>query len=74
MTSRATTDCSYTFETVSNGQPRGAFAVSATLIYDVNWTCSGACLAGAGSLGEVDSLPGRTALRVGERQSVVVSG
>jgi hypothetical protein len=74
MTSRAATECSYTFETVSSGQPGEAFAVAATLTYDVNWTCSGACLVGAGSLGEVDSLPGRTAIRVGERQSVVVGG
>jgi hypothetical protein len=72
MSSRASTDCSYTFDSVSSGEPGGRYRVTATLTYQVDWTCSGACLSSAGSLGEVDSLPGRAAIRVGERQSVVV--
>jgi hypothetical protein len=72
MSSEARTDCSYSFRSVSDAQPGGSFPVAATLTYQVDWTCSGACLTVAGSLGEVDSLPGSTVIRVGERQSVVV--
>lgn len=66
------TDCSYTFSRVSDGQPDDAFPVSAVLTYQVDWTCTGACLAPIGTLGQVDGLPGTSAIRVGERQSVVV--
>lgn len=72
MSSRLSTDCSYTFDLVSASEPDGRFGVTATLTYEVDWACSGACLSDAGSLGEVDSLPGQSAIRVGERQSVVV--
>jgi hypothetical protein len=72
MSSQEETDCFFTFDSVSDSRPGDRFPVTATLTYQVDWTCSGACLAGAGSLGEVDSLPGQTAIRVGERQSVVV--
>lgn len=71
MGDSAQTDCSYTFDRVSDAD---GFAVSAVLTYQVDWTCTGACLAGAGSLDEVDGLPGAAAIRVGERQSVVTSG
>ena len=72
MSSSEQTDCSYTFDQVSDGQADGEFAVSSTLTYQVDWTCSGVCLTGNGTLGEVDGLPGAAAIRVGERQSVVV--
>ena len=68
------TDCSYTFTQISDGQPDDAFAVSSTLVYQVDWTCAGGCLADNGTLGEVPGLPGAAAIRVGERQSVVVRG
>ena len=58
MSSSEQTDCSYTFDQVSDGQPDGEFAVTSTLTYQVDWTCSGACLTGNGTLGEVDGLPG----------------
>ena len=74
MTSRDRTDCSYRFKGVSDHRQGGAFDVTATLTYAVSWTCSGACMVQSGSLGEVDGLPGRSAIRVGERQSVVVGG
>ena len=67
------TGCSYTFDEVSDGQPDDAFPVSATLTYQVDWTCSGACMTPSGTLGEVDGVPGNAAIRVGERQSVVIT-
>lgn len=72
MTDAAKTDCSYTYEKVSDFEPHGKFRITSTLTYQVDWACSGSCLAGAGTLGLVDGLPGTGALRVGERQSVVV--
>lgn len=73
MSSDEQTDCSYTFQQVSNFQADGVFNVTATISYAVSWTCSGTCIASAGTLGEV---PGFTSdlstIRVGERQSVVV--
>ena len=66
------TDCSYTFTHISGGEPDDEFAVTSTLIYEVDWTCAGGCLEDGGTLGEVPGLPGAAAIRVGERQSVVV--
>ena len=74
MPAGSATDCSYTYATVSNFQRSKKFTVSATITYQVDWTCSGTCLAGEGTLGEVDGLPGTSAIAVGERQSVVVNG
>jgi hypothetical protein len=74
MSNAAETDCSYTWEQTSDGQAEDAFPISSTITYQVDWTCSGACLTGAGTLGEVDGLPGAAAIRVGERQSVVIGG
>jgi hypothetical protein len=74
MTNAAVTDCSYTWSETSDGQPQDAFSITATLTYQVDWTCSGACLTEAGTLGEVEGLPGAAAIRVGERQSVVIEG
>lgn len=72
MSSSAQTDCSYTFSTLSDGQPEGKYAVSATIAYSATWTCSGACLSNNGDLGEVPSLTSNDAIEVDERQSVVV--
>lgn len=72
MSSSAQTDCSYTFSTLSDGQPDGKYAVSATIAYSATWTCSGACLTDNGDLGEVPSLTSNDAIEVDERQSVVV--
>jgi len=66
------TDCSYTFTQISDGEPDDEFAVTSTLIYEVDWTCAGGCLEDGGTLGEVPGPPGAAAIRVGERQSVVV--
>ncbi len=65
------TDCSYTYEHVSSYEPGGKFPVEATIVYQVDWTCRGTCTQRGGTLGEVDGLTGRSAIRVSERQSVV---
>ncbi|MDT9594877.1 hypothetical protein RDV89_17445 [Nocardioides zeae] len=67
--SSADTDCSFTYDRVSS---EVGFPVTATLVYRADWTCAGACLADAGSLDEVDGVPGVSAIRVSERQSVVI--
>jgi hypothetical protein len=72
MSSDAQTDCSFTFSTLSDGQPKGKYAVSATIAYSATWTCTGACLTNNGDLGEVPSLTSNDAIEVDERQSVVV--
>jgi hypothetical protein len=74
MSNAAETDCSYTWEQTSDGQAEDAFPISSTITYQVDWTCSGACLTDTGTLGEVDGLPGAAAIRVDERQSVVIGG
>lgn len=70
MTSSATTDCQYVYTTLP--PPDSAFPVSATIVYSVDWTCTGVCIRDTGTLGEVDGVTGTQNLRVGERQSVVV--
>lgn len=72
MSGDARTSCGYTYETTSVGQPGGKYPVRATIVYQVDWVCTGVCLRDDGSLGEVSAVSGRSALKVGERQSVVV--
>ena len=67
------TTCSHTYETTSESEPGGKFDIAATIFYQVDWTCTGACLSTAGTLGEVPGLPGTSAIAVGERQSVVIN-
>ena len=74
MPKGATTSCSYKYSKVSDFLPDRKFRVTATLTYQVDWTCSGNCLSPDGSLGNVDGLPGTASIRVSERQSVVVGG
>lgn len=73
MPADASSSCQFTYEQVSAFQPDGKFGVSATITFDARWTCSGTCLAPAGSLGEVEGLPGTSAIQVGERQSVNIT-
>jgi hypothetical protein len=72
MSSNAETDCSYTFEKVSDFQPHRRFKVTAAITYQVDWTCTGTCIATKGTLGRVTGRPSETAIGVGERQTVVV--
>lgn len=73
MTDAATTTCSYTFEDLDD--PRGdTHEVSAEIVYNVTWTCSGACLVAGGDLGSVSAPAGETtAIEVRQRQTVVTS-
>lgn len=68
----ARTDCSYTWEMPSSQFQGGAYELTATLLHEVTWTCSGACLITGGSLGQIPGPTATGAIRVGERQSVVV--
>lgn len=72
MSDAATTTCGYTYETSSVDQPDGSFAISATIRYQVTWTCAGACSTAGGDLGLVDAPGGTSTLRVLQRQTVVV--
>lgn len=66
------TSCSHTYQAVSTFEPGGKFDIAATIVYQVDWTCTGSCLSTAGTLGEVPGLPGIASIAVAERQSVVV--
>lgn len=72
MTDAATTSCSYTYDQTSKSQPDEVFTITATIRYQVDWTCAGACSEGSGSLGVVDAPVGSGSLRVLQRQTVVV--
>jgi hypothetical protein len=72
MGERARTDCSYTYQRVSDFEPGGVFGVAVRLFYRVDWTCTGNCITGSGSLGEVTGRPATGTVRVGERQTVIV--
>lgn len=73
MSEEASTDCDFVFDRVSSGEPGGWFGVRATITFRADWTCSGSCLAGEGTLGDVVGPTAQTAIRVSERQSVNVS-
>lgn len=68
------TTCSFIYKQVSDFEPDNKFQVAATITYQVDWTCAGDCLANAGTLGAVPGPTGGAAIRVSERQSVVVGG
>lgn len=73
MPDEASTTCKYVYSRVSDFQPDKTFKITATITFDVTWRCTGNCSADEGSLGEVDGLPGESAISVGERQSVTTS-
>ena len=68
----AVTACGYTYDETSRAERGGVFSVSATIGYDVDWTCSGVCSTGSGSLGIVDAPAGAGTVRVVQRQTVVI--
>lgn len=72
MTDEALTTCGYTYAVTSIAEPEGVFALSATIQYQVDWVCTGACTGSSGSLGLVDAPAGTGSLRVLQRQTVVV--
>jgi hypothetical protein len=72
MTDAATTDCGYTYTQDSASQKDGTFPITAVIKYHVAWTCAGPCSTAGGDLGLVDAPVGTSALRVLQRQTVVV--
>lgn len=74
MRKGSTSSCSYKYTKVSDFEPGNTFKVTATLTYQVDWQCTGTCLANSGTLGQVPGLPGTAQEQVGERQSVLVNG
>lgn len=64
----ASTDCSYTWTQSSDGQPNGAYEVTATVYWQVAWTATGA--PGGGNLGQVAGPAARVAVRVAESQAI----
>jgi hypothetical protein len=73
MTDAATTDCGYTYRSISASQPDGLFHIVARITYQVDWTCHGACTTPHGSLGLVPALAGGGQIRSVQRQTVVVN-
>lgn len=72
MGDEAVTRCGYIYEQTSTTEPEGVFRVTATITYDVDWTCAGVCSTSSGSLGLVDAPAGGGTVRVLQRQTVVV--
>jgi hypothetical protein len=72
MTDSASTTCGYTYQKSSGGEPDGRFAIMATIRYRVTWSCTGTCPTTGGDLGLVDGPAGTSAMRVLQRQTVVV--
>lgn len=70
----AQTNCSYAWQKVSSFEPDGTFKVSAAIVYEVSWNCSGLCLTNSGTLPDTAGPAGSSAIRVGERQTVVIEG
>lgn len=72
MTDNDQTGCKHTYDQVSATQPGGVYRLTAQIVYNVTWTCSGACTAAGGDLGEYPSPSSDGCLTVNELQSVVV--
>lgn len=71
-TDSAQTDCGYTYQTLSSSQPGGVFPITATISYDVSWTCTGACTSAAGDLGLVAAPAGSGSIKTVQEQTVVI--
>lgn len=72
MSDAARTSCGFTYAHTSDFEPNGVYSLAATIRYQVDWVCSGACTRAAGSLGLVDAPAGTGTLKVLQRQTVVV--
>ena len=72
MTEAASTTCAYTYKETSDREPRGQFQITATIRYQVTWSCAGTCPTSGGDLGLVDAPAGASTMRVLQRQTVVV--
>jgi hypothetical protein len=73
MTDAAKATCSYAYQTLQD--PDGdVHEVSAHIVYNVTWTCSGPCMVRAGELGEFTAPAGETTtIQVRQRQTVVTN-
>jgi hypothetical protein len=78
MTDAAKTSCGYAYDTISvkdaagRYNPAGRFGVTARFFYEVRWSCTGACSAPGGPLGEYSGpLSPVAELEVRQRQTVV---
>lgn len=71
MTDAAKTTCSFVYESIDD--PKGStYNVVGRLYYEVSWTCTGACSAPAGDLGEYAAPDSPThPVEVRQRQTVV---
>ena len=72
MTDAATTTCGYTYRETSDSQTDGLFAITATIRYQVTWSCTGSCPTTGGDLGLIDAPAGSGTMRVLQRQTVTV--
>ncbi|WP_157432924.1 hypothetical protein [Actinomadura rifamycini] len=62
--------CTYTYQRASAGRPGGAYRITATIAWNVSWTCEGSdCDAAGGSLGQQSMTSVPTPLVVGEIQT-----
>lgn len=62
--------CGYTYKRSSAGQPGGAYQITATIRWNVTWSCEGAdCDAAGGGLGQQPMQSAATPLVVGEIQT-----
>ncbi|WP_433181311.1 hypothetical protein [Actinoallomurus sp. CA-150999] len=69
------TDCGYTYEKSSAGQPGGKYTVTATISYNITWACVGAeCDTPGGVFGQMNGPAGNLALAVGEVQTQAQPG
>jgi hypothetical protein len=67
---RAGKTCGYTYARSSAAQPGKAYQISATITWDVSWTCTGACDAPAGTYPDPTmSMTSTATLAVGEIQT-----
>ncbi|MGK5553316.1 hypothetical protein ACSNOI_17025, partial [Actinomadura kijaniata] len=62
--------CGYTYKRSSTGQPGGAYQITATITWEVTWTCQGAeCDAPSGTLADLTMPSAATPLVVSEIQA-----
>ncbi|MFI6517269.1 hypothetical protein ACIBF1_17065 [Spirillospora sp. NPDC050679] len=68
--SKGSTSCGYTYQRSSAKQPGGAYRITATIVWSVNWTCTGAeCDAAGGALSDLEMTSVPTPLTVTEIQT-----
>lgn len=62
--------CTYTYQRSSAGQPGGSYKITATITWNVSWTCAGSdCDSAGGDLGQESRSSVPTPLIVGEIQT-----